>query len=174
MDVLSVDNEFLVIFDSRVEKVVTRIRAQHPDWRCKMGCDQCCRRLSEMPRVTQVEWERIRDGIATLPAPIRSAVLAQIEAGSAKEVLTVCPLLDQGQGACRIYAHRPLACRTYGYYDQRGIGLYCKMIEEDVNAGRLDDVVWGSQDSLEHDLKPFGILQSLTEWLEFLPVVDPA
>ncbi|MDP3007577.1 MAG: hypothetical protein Q8N30_00720 [Methylococcales bacterium] len=32
-----------------------------------MGCDGCCRRLAEIPRLTATEWELLRNGLAALP-----------------------------------------------------------------------------------------------------------
>ncbi len=46
----------------------------------------------------------------------------------------------------RFYAQRPVACRTYGFYVQRELGLYCGDIEARVAGGELADVVWGNHD----------------------------
>ena len=37
----------------------------------------------------------------------------------------VCPMLDETASACRVYEYRPVACRTYGFYVQHDLGLYC-------------------------------------------------
>jgi Fe-S-cluster containining protein len=76
----------------------------------------------------------------------------------------VCPLLDQSAGACRVYAHRPVACRTYGFYVQRDKGLYCKDIESRVAGGALAEVVWGNQDVIDRRLCDLGDTRELTEW----------
>ena len=54
-------------------------------------------------------------------------------------------MLDRSAGACRVYAHLPLACRTYGFYVQRNKGLYSKDIESRVADGDWAEVVWGAK-----------------------------
>lgn len=76
----------------------------------------------------------------------------------------VCPLLDQTTGACPVYAQRPVACRTYGFYVQRDLGLYCHDIESRVAEGTLADVVWGNHDAIDRQLAGFGESRSLREW----------
>ena len=56
-------------------------------------------------------------------------------------------MLDRATGACR-FAHRPVACRTYGYV-QREKGMYCGDIEARVADGSLADVVWGNHDAVD-------------------------
>ena len=75
-----------------------------------------------------------------------------------------CPLLDRKAGACRVYVHRPIACRTYGFYVQRGLGLYCKDIETRVAAGQWADVVWGNHDAIDHRLSALDEKRDLTDW----------
>ena len=76
----------------------------------------------------------------------------------------VCPLLDEASGACPVYAERPIACRTYGFYVQRGIGLYCQEIKSGVDRGELGDVVWGNQDAVDRSLADSGETRALDEW----------
>jgi hypothetical protein len=73
-------------------------------------------------------------------------------------------LLDETTGACPVYAHRPVACRSYGFYVDRGLGLYCRDIEALVTAGELDDVVWGNHEVIERRLTTLGPGRPLTEW----------
>lgn len=49
----------------------------------------------------------------------------------------VCPMLDETEGACPVYAQRPVACRTYDFYVQRELGLYGGNIESRVAGGEL-------------------------------------
>ena len=56
-----------------------------------------------------------------------------------------CPMLDRSAGACRVYAHRPVACRTYGFYVQHDQELYCKDIELRMDQGDWAEVVLGNQ-----------------------------
>lgn len=123
--------------DARVQSV----RDDHPDWQCSKGCDTCCRQLADIPRNT--------------------AALAE-----QKTRPVVCPMLDQASGACPVYAHRPVACRTYGFYVQRDRGMYCGDIETRVAAGSLADVVWGNHDAVDQQLSGQGESRLLTEWLE--------
>jgi Fe-S-cluster containining protein len=75
-----------------------------------------------------------------------------------------CPLLDQTTNACLVYAQRPVACRTYGFYVQRELGLYCRDIESLVADGALADVVWGNHDAIDRRLAGLGQARALTEW----------
>jgi Fe-S-cluster containining protein len=147
--------------DTRVQS----IRDDHRDWLCRMGCDGCCRRLAEVPRLTFVEWELLKEGLAALPSDQIREIgrdIAALAEQPARPI--VCPLLDRSAGACRVYAHRPVACRTYGFYVQRGLGLYCKDIESRVAEGAWVDVVWGNQDAIDRRLQGFGDARELTEW----------
>ena len=130
-----------------------------------MGCDGCCRRLAEVPRLTAAEWDWLREGLAALPLEqlreIRQDIAALADQPSRP---IVCPLLDQSTGLCRVYAHRPVACRTFGFYVQRDQGLYCKDIESRVAGGEWADVVWGNQDAIDRRLGSLGDTRELTEW----------
>jgi uncharacterized protein len=75
-------------------------------------------------------------------------------------------MLDRQDGACLVYAARPIACRTYGYYVQRGVGVYCLDIESEVKQGGFQDVIWGNQDVIDRDQARLGPLRSLDEWLD--------
>ncbi len=150
---------------SDIETRVQGIRAEHPDWLCGKGCDGCCRRLADTPQLTQTEWELLREGLAEL-APqhlqdIRREVAAQADHQPRP---LVCPLLDRASGVCPVYAQRPVACRTYGFYVQRDLGLYCGDIESRVADGGLADVVWGNHDAIDQRLAGLGETRSLGEW----------
>jgi len=147
---------------------VSSIRDGHGDWLCRLGCDDCCRRLADIPRLTEAEWDRLCAGLAALP-PERlrqiGQAIARLDQHPSRPL--VCPLLDLSARACQVYAHRPVACRTYGFYVQRGQGLYCKAIEARVAAGEWAEVVWGNQDAIDRRLGALGESRELTEWFRY-------
>jgi uncharacterized protein len=75
-----------------------------------------------------------------------------------------CPLLDADSGLCLTYEQRPIACRTYGFYVDRGDGLYCDQIRTLVDTGELDNIVWGSNAAVEERSARLGARRSLVEW----------
>lgn len=81
-------------------------RRQAQRMQCRSGCSACCRaRLS----VTRVEEAFLRRGLDALPDAARADMARQ--ALDLKREM--CPALDDG-GRCRVYAARPLICRSYG------------------------------------------------------------
>lgn len=116
--------------------------------------------------MTRAEWLRLREGLSRLAPDVLAIILRDIATLSDSPGPLACPMLDTDGGICRVYPFRPLACRSYGYYRQRGVGLHCKQIEEQVDTGLLDDVVWGNQDALERDLRREGDLLSLKAWID--------
>ena len=149
-----------------IETRVTAIRDGNSDWLCRQGCDGCCHRLAEIPRLTAEEWNLLQQGLAALP-PERLREIGQEIAALAGQVSRpiVCPMLDRAEGACLVYAHRPVACRTYGFYVQRDHGLYCRDIESRVAAGALAEVVWGNHDVIDRRLCDLGESRELPAWL---------
>ena len=152
------------VLDSDIDARAAGIVRTHPGWPCRKGCDACCRRLASAPSLTAPEWERLREGLDALPAAVRAAVLARIEAMPDVPPLT-CPMLDREAGACLVYAHRPAACRTYGYYQERDRGLYCQELHGRVDAGEFSGAVWGNAAAVEARLRGFGAARGLREWL---------
>jgi uncharacterized protein len=136
----------LAIYDD----IDRRAKATHeadPSWPCRRGCDDCCRSLAEPMRITRAEWELLRGAIP---------------ASAATDDPRVCPFLDREQGACRVYAHRPAACRTYGYYVERDNVLGCAQILERADA----PIVWGNEDGVRQALATLsGDALPLAEWL---------
>lgn len=148
-----------------IDARVQTIRENRPDWLCGKGCDGCCRRLAEVPQLTATEWDLLREGLAALPPERLGAISRDMAALAGQQSRpVVCPLLDQTTGACPVYAQRPVACRTYGFYVQRDKGLYCSDIESRVADGVLADVVWGNHDAIDQRLNALGESRPLTEW----------
>jgi hypothetical protein len=89
---------------AKVDAFFARALARHgDDMECRTGCSDCCRvRLT----ITGVEAAAIRDEVAGWPAAERRALAA---AGPEDR----CAALDDA-GRCRIYAARPIVCRSHG------------------------------------------------------------
>lgn len=148
-----------------IDQRVGQIREAHADWQCAKGCDTCCRRLAAVPRLTPPEWALLEEGLAALPAKRLEEIGGHVTALAAAPAGPVtCPLLDRSTGACPVYAQRPAACRSYGFYVQRDLGLYCSDIEARVAQGELADVVWGNHDAVDRQLTAMGEARPLTEW----------
>ncbi len=148
-----------------IDRRVQSIRENRPDWLCGKGCDHCCRRLAEVPQLTAAEWALLQEGLAALTADHLQEISRKISAlADQPSRPIVCPLLDQTNGACPVYLQRPVACRSYGFYVQRDLGLYCHDIESLVAEGKLTDVVWGNHDAIDQRLKGLGESRPLTEW----------
>lgn len=155
----------LVQLHQDIDARVGAIREDRPDWPCSKGCANCCRRLAEIPTLTPAEWQLLQEGLAALPAE-QHARVAEAMAALARQRSrpVVCPMLDPATDACLVYAQRPVACRSYGFYVQRDLGLYCGDIEARVADGHLADVVWGNHDAVDAHLARLGDKRSLTEW----------
>lgn len=146
---------------------VQAIRGDRPDWPCGKGCDSCCRRLADVPQLTVSEWNLLREGLTDLPPERIQEIRVNMAAlSNRRSHPIICPLLDLSTGACPVYTQRPVACRTYGFYVQRDLGLYCHDIETRVADGALIDVVWGNHDAIDHRLAGLGGIRSLTDWFE--------
>ena len=144
---------------------VNAIRDSQSDWLCRQGCDGCCRRLAEVPKITAKEWDLLQEGLSAL-TPEQLMEISQKVAELAVQVSRpiVCPMLDRANGACLVYVQRPVACRRFGFYVQRDLGLYCKDIESRVTDGALADVVWGNHDIIDRRLRDLGETHDLPEW----------
>jgi Fe-S-cluster containining protein len=157
-----------------IDARVQTIRDHQPQWLCGKGCGGCCRSLAAVPRLSAAEWRLLEEGLATLAPPQLQSIAARMAAiaGQNTPPLT-CPLLDLSTDACPVYAQRPVACRTYGFYVQRDLGVYCPDIESQVAAGALADVVWGNHDVIDQRLAGLGESKTLDAWFADSPVNRP-
>jgi Fe-S-cluster containining protein len=109
----------------------------------------------------------LKEGLALLPSEQLWEIGLQIAALTEQTSRPiVCPMLDRSAGACQVYAHRPVACRTYGFYVQLEKGLYCKDIETRVADGNWAEVVWGNQDAIDHRISGLGDALEFTDWFK--------
>lgn len=148
-----------------IDRRVHSIRENNADWLCGKGCDNCCKRLADVPQLTAAEWALLREGLTRLPTERLQAISKKMTAiACTTQRPVICPLLDHGTGACPVYHYRPVACRTYGFYMQRDLGLFCRDIEKRVADGALPNVVWGNHDAIDHRLASLGDSRALTAW----------
>lgn len=93
---------------AKVDAFFGRVRGRYPDaLHCEMGCSACC---NQHLSVIVTEFRRIAQAVLALPAEGRAALSVRLDAGRADPR---CPLLDDA-GACRVYAARPMICRSHG------------------------------------------------------------
>ncbi|MEW6753797.1 MAG: YkgJ family cysteine cluster protein [Candidatus Latescibacterota bacterium] len=153
---------------AQIEERCAASRSQYPEWPCRQGCSACCRALARAPQVTQAEWALIAAGVSLLPEETRQEIgrrVAALPDGEAPGRHVVCPFLDEARGSCRIYVHRPAACRMYGFYVDRADGLWCQQIEVLCNAGALQGVVLGNHAAVARRLAAeLGPVRSVRQW----------
>lgn len=157
----------LVIRLYQIQEAV-RLRAEEiasnqANWPCRKGCDDCCRQLASVPRVTQEEWRSIAAALDALPDGTAELVLRRIRDSATVSRPVICPLLDTDSGTCLVYEARPVACRAYGFYAERQYVLGCSRIES--MGQKLPNVVWGNHAALEERLRLLGADATLSEWL---------
>jgi Fe-S-cluster containining protein len=150
----------------RIDARVSSITGSHTWWPCRKGCDHCCRHLAAPLPLTRLEWTYLWEGFQALPPEAQAEVRSHVAALEGSSRPYTCPFLDRESGGCRVYAHRPMACRTYGFYLSQGSGNWCHFIRGLLDQhGAEGDIVWGNQDSLEDTLARLsGATLSLSEW----------
>ena len=162
-------DELAAIFE-RIRARAGAIEALYDSWPCGAGCDHCCRHLYRVPEATRAEWQLFEQGVNALPPAQRDRVRRRIEGlardqGRLEQGQITCPALDRETGRCLVYAHRPAACRSYGYYRSRAHDLWCHLVETHVADNQPSaPVVWGNQDGLESRLRElYGEAITMTE-----------
>lgn len=118
-----------------------------------------------MPQLSESEWQLLRKGLTQLSNAQRTRFEQALHAlGTQPARPVTCPLLDRATQACMVYAYRPVACRTYGFYSERILGLYCNLIETAVERGDYADVIWGNHEAIDRTLTRHGPKRPLHEW----------
>lgn len=92
---------------AKVDAFFARAAARHgDDMQCATGCSDCCHvRLS----ITLVEGQAIADHLEALAPADRAALAAAALAAPPDRCAALAP-----DGRCRIYAVRPIVCRSHG------------------------------------------------------------
>lgn len=92
---------------ARVDALFDRAAARYPEAiACSEGCADCC---AAGLTVTVVEASLIAEILARMPAVERRAIAVDARAADSSR----CVALDR-EGRCRVYAGRPLVCRSHG------------------------------------------------------------
>ncbi len=154
----------------RVDARAAAISEGHAWWPCRKGCDHCCRHLAAPLTLSAWEWSYLWEGFLALPAEARAEVRARATALDGTQRPYTCPFLDRDTGGCRVYAHRPLTCRTYGFYVSRGAGTWCHFIQGLLEQHGEGDILWGNHDAVEETLERLsGPSLSLFQWFAAHP-----
>lgn len=135
MSISENDSELLRVIDDTWRQAVS---LSGTDLVCRLGCTECC--IGPFP-VNMLDAWRLREGMLQLPEDRAERI--RLRAGGAWRRMSAafpgdastgifhedeaaeerfntkfahepCPALDQRTGACELYHHRPLSCRTFG------------------------------------------------------------
>ena len=176
------DRRLLEVLDRGFDRVRRRA-GEH--LRCAVGCSDCC--SGPFP-VTRLDVWRLRRGLDEADPELRNAIATA--ASRAVEVLRdgfpgdaesgrltedepaldrffvrhaslPCPVLDLESGACRLWEHRPVACRTYGpplAFDTRD-APHCKLCFTQATPRTIEACRWSpDRDGLEQvAMREFGV-----------------
>ncbi|WNG28172.1 YkgJ family cysteine cluster protein [Cystobacter fuscus] len=154
----------------RVDARASSISEGHDWWPCRKGCDHCCRHLAEPLTVSEWEWSYLWEGFQALAPAAREEIRARVAELEGTRRPYTCPFLDRESGGCRVYTHRPLACRTYGFYVSRGVGTWCHFIQALLAQHGEGDILWGNHDAVEATLERLsGPPLSLFQWFSTHP-----
>jgi Fe-S-cluster containining protein len=152
---------YRAILDRADEHFASVMREQPQNLQCGRGCSLCCYGLFEigsgdvpviaegLEKLHSSRRKKIIRRALELHAPnLRECTPDEKEAFFEKTKSTPCPLLDES-GACTMYEHRPLVCRTFGLPLREGrkyIGDICELnFTESTRAERMSaawDLKW--------------------------------
>jgi Fe-S-cluster containining protein len=160
----------LALFDEVGARAATLAR-EHAGWPCTRGCGACCRSLARVPELTRSEWELLAaalDGLSDVEREScreRARTLASSVRDHGGDQRCECPLFDPHSETCRVYAARPLACRSYGFYAGRQHDAWCELVAAHV-ADTRDQLRLGNLDAVEAELGRIDSeRRSLLDWL---------
>jgi Fe-S-cluster containining protein len=153
----------LIQIQDEVRLRAGEIASAHGNWPCRKGCAECCRQLASEPRVSRDEWLLLDRALKGLPADIAEAARRRIRDSVGRPRPVICPLLHADSGTCLVYEARPIPCRAYGFYTERGDVLGCSQIES--LSRESPDVVWGNHAALEDRMRQMGPAMELSAWL---------
>lgn len=154
----------------RIEARASSISNSQAGWPCRKGCDHCCRHLAAPLTVSTWEWTSLWEAFQGLSAEVQAEIRARVAALEGTSRPYVCPFLDRESGGCRVYSHRPMSCRTYGFYVSRGLGTWCHFIQELLARTGEEGIVWGNQDAMEETLERLsGPSRSVFQWFSAHP-----
>ena len=140
------------------------MRDQPQNLQCGRGCSLCCHGLFE---IGSADIPLLAEGLATAHPSRRKAVIrraAEIVASSQHPNLrecpepekdaffertstTACPNLND-EGACVLYEHRPLVCRTFGLPLRNGdeyLDEVCELNFTEASRGQARAAAWNLQ-----------------------------
>lgn len=163
----------LPVLYQAIEHRVAAIREVHDWWPCRRGCDHCCRNLGEPLSLTRMEFETLWAEVERLDSDARAEIEQRI-AALGPTGPWICPFLDRDSGACRVYAGRPAACRSYGYYASREADKWCGLVDEALEEHGHPPIVWGNQAALDVELeRRFGERVGVAQWIARGGHTDP-
>ena len=101
-----------------IDQEIERHRDQYRDIKCKKGCSACCHQLVQ---ITHAEARLLALCVTEGEIRIDRELLARQASGPEDETdwwrlpmeENGCVFLDRHTGKCRVYEHRPTACRKY-------------------------------------------------------------
>lgn len=140
------------------------IETQPQNLQCGRGCSLCCYGLFE---IGSADVAVIADGLSTLNPARRDMIIRRAvdivassrhpnlrecspiekEAFFDRTASTPCPNLDE-TGACMIYEHRPLVCRTFGLPLRNGaryLGDVCELNFKSASKTEKTSAAWDLQ-----------------------------
>jgi Fe-S-cluster containining protein len=150
--------EILTRADAHFDEVRKRL-GRHLE--CRLGCTGCCHGVfviggadvamisealrASAPATRELLVARSREILETFDAPaIRDCSTPEKEAFFERAGDVPCPALAD-DGACRIYEHRPLVCRTFGLPIREGpdyLGQECELNFIEALRGEKESAAW--------------------------------